>query len=125
VSARRGSIRPRLLTRILAALLLLGLMSIDSNPIVRAIAVLKLSPSNIEKVFGFKSIFSGLTEGIYQALNFNLEASIRANIFAPVVVCYLGYCVLCWRFPKIDTKRKEVTFFTLVIVTSIVVNIVN
>ena len=105
--------------------MLLGLMSIDGNPVVRAIAVLKLSPSNIEKVFGCKSIFSGLTEGIYQALNFNLEASIRANVFAPVVVCYFAYCVLCWRFPTIDTKKKEVTFFTLVIVTSIVVNIVN
>ena len=117
--------KPSLTTRIFGGLLLFLFMSIDNNPVVRAISLVKLSPSNIEKITGYKSVFSGMTEGIYQFVNFNLEASLRANAFAPIVACYLGYCILSWRFPNLDTKSKEVGFFSAVIVGSIFVNIVN
>ena len=65
-----------------------------------------------------------MTEGLYQFLNFNFQASLEANIFAPFIVPLLLFYVVRG-LPKIDTQYKERAFFGVFILLSIVVNILN
>lgn len=99
--------------------------SLENNPVVKMEALLGLSPSPIERIFGIKSLFSGMTEGIFQFIRLNFEASMKANAFSPLVIPLVGFSILTWRFPKIDTRKKEYVFFVAFIMLSIIVNIVN
>lgn len=117
--------KPHLIIR---AFIVLGfglLASIDHNPIVRFEAIIGLSPPPIERFFGLKSFFSGMTEGVHQFVRLDFINSLKANIFAPSVIPILTYCILTWNFPKIDTRRKEIIFFFGFVVLSIIVNLVN
>ncbi len=117
--------KPSFLWRFFLIIAIVGFASIDNNPLVKFEAELGLSPSPIEKIFGVKSFFSGMTEGVFQFIHMNIEASIQANIFAPLVVPFVFYSILTWSFPKIDTKKKEYAFFSVFILLSIIVNIAN
>jgi hypothetical protein len=104
---------------------LLGFAYLDKNPVVRLEAFLGLSPSPIERFFGIKSLFSGMTEGVHQVARLNLVAAFKANIFSPLVIPTVVYFVLTWQVPKIDSKKKETIFFLGFIGLSIVVNILH
>jgi uncharacterized Tic20 family protein len=106
-------------------LALIGFAFIDHNPFVRLEAVLGLSPSPIERLFGVKSLFSGMTEGVHQFVRFNLCASIKANIFSPAIIPMIIFFIFQWDTPKVDTRKKEYIFFSIFIILSIIVNIVN
>jgi hypothetical protein len=97
----------------------------ENNPVVKLEAVLGLSPSPIERLFGIKSLFSGMTEGVHQFMRMDIKSSIRANIFAPFVMPIVIYGVLTWKIPKIDTRNKEYIFFAIFIGLSVVINVVN
>tara|TARA_B100000768_G_scaffold152101_1_gene147605 strand:- start:484 stop:780 length:297 start_codon:yes stop_codon:yes gene_type:complete len=97
----------------------------DDNPIVRLQAIIGLSPSPIEKLFGLKSLFSGMTEGVYQLLNLNFRESVKANIFSPVIVPLLFYFLINGEVPKMNTKSREIFFFSTFILLSVAVNIFN
>ncbi|MEK8019834.1 MAG: hypothetical protein VSS75_023415 [Candidatus Parabeggiatoa sp.] len=105
--------------------LLCGLAYIEHNPLVRLEAILGLSPSPIERFFGLKSVLSGMTEGVHQFVKFDIMASIKANVFAPLVMPIVTYYCLTWEVPKIDTKQKERLFFLGFIIFSVIVNILN
>jgi hypothetical protein len=117
--------KPRLLWRFLLILMLAGFASMENNPVVKLEAMLGLSPSPIERLFGIKSLFSGMTEGVHQFVRMNLKLSIMSNLFAPFVMPIAIYCVLTWKIPKIDTRKKEYIFFAIFIGLSVVINIVN
>ena len=117
--------KPHLLLRLLIVLLLVGFASIDNNPIVRLEAIIGLSPSPIERLFGVKSLFSGMTEGVYQFVHLNIKSSVKANVFSPFVIPIVTYGVLTWYVPKIDTRKKEYIFFSVFIGLSIIVNILS
>jgi len=117
--------KPPVAWRLALILLVAMFASIDNNPVVKLEAVLGLSPSPIERIFGIKSLFSGMTEGVYQFVRMNFEASIKANIFSPLVIPLIAYAILAWRLPKVNTRRQEYMFFGVFIMLSIVVNIVN
>lgn len=117
--------KPHLIWRILLILALIGFASIEKNPIVKFEAKFGFSPSPIERIFGIKSLFSGMTEGVHQFVRMNIIASLEANVFAPFVIPLALYYCLTWNIPKIDNKKKEVIFFSGFIVLSIIVNIVN
>tara|TARA_B100000767_G_C19757035_1_gene533406 strand:- start:1208 stop:1462 length:255 start_codon:yes stop_codon:yes gene_type:complete len=84
-----------------------------------------LSPSPIETIFGLKSLFSGMTEGLYQILNLNFTGAIKANIFSPFVIPFLLYFLLKGEVPKMNNKLNEIAFFSCFIFLSIFVNIFN
>ena len=105
--------------------MLVGFVSIENNPVVKLEAMLGLSPSPIERLFGIKSLFSGMTEGVHQFVRLNIKSSIRANVFAPFVTLIAIYSVLAWNTPKINTRKKEYIFFAVFIGLSVVVNILN
>lgn len=117
--------KPHLAVRLLVILLLAAFAFIENNPVVRLEAVLGLSPSPIERFFGIKSLFSGMTEGVHQFVRLNVMASIEANIFSPLVIPIVVFFISTWRVPKIDTKNKEQVFFLAFIVMSAIVNVVN
>jgi len=104
---------------------LCGFAYIEHNPLVRLEAILGLSPSPIERFFGLKSVFSGMTEGVHQFVKLDMMASMKANVFAPLVISIVTYYCLTWKAPKIDTKQKERLFFLGFIIFSVVVNILN
>jgi hypothetical protein len=116
--------RPALIFRVSLLLAIALFAYIDNNPIVRLEAWLGLSPSPIERFFGVKSLFSGMTEGVNQFARLNLAASFNANPFAPLVLPFVSFCCLNWWFPVIDSRRKEVAFFVLFVFLSLVVNFV-
>jgi len=81
--------KPNKILRLLLLLFIVGLASIDKNPIIRLEAVIGLSPSPIERIFGLKSLFSGMSEGLYQLVNLNFSHAIKANILTPIVAFLL------------------------------------
>ena len=117
--------KPSYILRLLLVIVITIFTAIDNNLLVKLEAQLGLSPSPIERIFGVKSLFSGMTEGLFQFVNMNIESSIQANIFAPLVIPLVAYSILTWRFPKVDTRKKEHIFFSVFIMLSIIVNIVN
>ena len=116
---------PNLTTRIILIISISIFAYIENNPFVRLEAKLGLSPSPLERYLGVKSLFSGMTEGVHQLFHLNIYESVQANIFSPLVVFVLIYFISTWKFPKLDTIRKEYAFFLSFIVLSILVNIYN
>ncbi len=117
--------KPIVIIRLSLLIFLLLFAYIENNPIVKLEARLGLSPSPIERLFGVKSLFSGMTEGVHQFVNLNFAASFKANPFAPLVLPFITYCCLFWWFPKIDSKNKEAIFFAVFALLSLIVNIVT
>jgi hypothetical protein len=117
--------KPHFLWRLLFIIAIVGFASIKNNPVVRLEAILGLSPPPIERFFGVKSLFSGMTEGVHQFVRMNIEFSVKANVFAPLAIPIAIYSILTWTFPKVDSKQKEYVFFSIFIVLSTIVNIVN
>ncbi len=113
------------LTRVFILGIILLFASIDNNPLVKLQAILGLSPSPIEKLFEIKSLFSGMTEGVHQLLNFDISKAINANIFSPFVVPIMFFFTIRGKVPKIDSKAKELIFFSCFIFLSLLVNIFN
>lgn len=98
---------------------------IENNPIVRLEAVLGLSPAPLERFFGIKSLFSGMTESVHQFVRLNFVSSFRSNPFGPLVIPVFVVCCLFWWVPTLDTKKKEIIFFLLFITASAVVNLLS
>ena len=117
--------KPPFAWRLAFIIILAVFAAIDNNPVVKLEAVLGLSPSPIERLFGVKSLFSGMTEGVHQFVRMDFESSIKANIFSPLVIPLISYAILAWRFPKLKTRGQEYMFFGAFIMLSFVVNIVN
>ena len=97
----------------------------DNNPVVRFLAVFGLSPSPLETIFGIKSLFSGMTEGLYQILNLSFEKAIKANIFSPLIIPLLLYLLFMEGSLRLDTRYKENIFFAGFVFLSFLVNIFN
>lgn len=117
--------KPHIAWRIALLLCLAAFTGLDHNPVVRLEAKIGLSPSPIERLFGVKSLFSGMTEGVYQSANLNFYAAMRANIFSPFVIPFVSYSVLSWSFPRIRSRRDEIIFFSGFSGLSFLVNIFN
>jgi hypothetical protein len=95
--------------------LLAAFASLDRNPVVRLEAKLGLSPSPLERLFGIRGLFSGMTEATYQLVRLNFGRSLESNILVVPVLGAITLCILLWTRPKLDTRRREIAFFTLVL----------
>ena len=108
--------KPPLALRLCLLALLAVFAGLDRNPVVRLEAKLGLSPSPLEKLFGIRGLFSGLTEATYQLARLNLGRALAANILVVPVLGAFALCILLWTWPKVDTRRREIGFFVLVLV---------
>jgi hypothetical protein len=70
----------RLTVRLMVLATLGWFISLDRNPLVRLEAVLGLSPSPLEKLFGVKGLFSGITEGMHRLVYGDVTGALAANI---------------------------------------------
>ncbi len=106
--------------------MLLGwVASIEHNPLVRIEAQVGLSPAPLERFFGIKNFFSGMTEGAHRLARFDFLGSLEANIFTPLFLAASVLAILMWRVPKVDTRAKELVFFVVFVGLSLVVNVVH
>ncbi len=117
--------KPHLMWRLLLVFGLVGFALIENNPIVKIEAFIGLSPSPIERILGVKSLFSGMTAGVHHFVKLNLISSVKANVFAPLVIPIVIYYLLSWNVPKIDSREKEIIFFSVFVGLSVIVNIAN
>ena len=115
----------RLFLRLFLFFLLLLFFSLENNPLVRLEAIIGLSPSPIEKIFGVKSLLSGMTEGVHQMAFLNVQDALNANIFSPLVLPLLLLLFIRGKIPKIKTRKHELVFFSSFIFLSILVNVFN
>ena len=111
-----------------ARLLLLGALAavaaLDNNPLVRLEAQLGLSPSPLERIFGIRGFFSGMTEATHRLTEFDLVGAAQANI---LVFPFLGACaaaILLWRRPRIRTRGQELAFLAAAVGGTVINNIV-
>src|SRR6185503_9687830 len=107
--------KPPLALRVVLIALLAAFASLDRNPVVRLEAKLGLSPSPLERLFGIRGLFSGMTEATYQLVRLNLGRALAANILVVPVLGAILLCILLWIRPKLDTRRREIAFFALVL----------
>lgn len=96
---------------------------IPNNPLVKAEALLGLSPAPLERYLGIKNLFSGMTEGMHQLAHGELARACEANVLTPF---FASACVV-WAITggRIQTRRDECLVGVLVIVLSAIVNVVH
>lgn len=109
------SAKPPIALRLCLIALLAAFASLDHNPVVRLEAKLGLSPSMLERLFGIRGLFSGMTEATYQLVRLDLGRALAANILVVPVLGAFALCILLWTRPKLDTRRREMGFFALVL----------
>ncbi len=60
-------------------------VAMDRNPVVMLLARTGISPSPLERLFGLKGFFSGMTEGMHRLTNGNLSGAIDANPYTLLI----------------------------------------
>mgnify|MGYP003336813354 CR=1 FL=1 len=56
-----------------------------------------------------------MTEGVYQILNFDIAQAVAANVLSPIIIPLALIYTIRGSVPKIDTKSKELIFFSSLI----------
>ncbi len=96
---------------------------LDRNPLVRLEARLGLSPSPIERLFGVKGMFSGMTEAAYRLSHGDVTGATASNVlFVPFAVVVIGAIAAGWR-PRIRHRQDEVVALMSVLVLTLLVNL--
>lgn len=100
-------------------------VSLDKNPVVVLIAKLGLSPSPLERLFGVKGMFSGMTEGMFRLVHGDIAGAIAANVLTPAFATVVAFCVVVGYRPQIKTRKQELVFLLSVVLLSVLVNLVS
>lgn len=111
-----------LFLRVALLLMALWFVSLDRNPFVILIAKLGLSPSPLERIFGVKGLFCGMTDGMFRLSHGDLAGAVAVNYLTPVFAGVVVTCVFGNYRPQIQTRTHEIIFFLSVILLSILVN---
>jgi len=100
-----------------------ALAYLPANPLVRAEALVGLSPGPLERHLGIKNLFSGMTEGMHQLVHGELGKALDANFLTPLVACAL----LAWAVTgvRLETRRHELLAAAGFIGLSLLVNLVH
>lgn len=115
--------KPPLTFRLLLVVVLCWFARLEHNPLVQLEARLGLSPSPLERLFGIRGMFSGMTEATHRLSSLDLAGALQANVLVLPVLAAIVAAILCWNVPKLDTRRREAGFFALVIVGSAINNL--
>ena len=110
-----------------ARLVLLGALAafaaLDNNPLVRLEAELGLSPSPLERLFGIRGFFSGMTEATHRLTRLDVIGAGQANILVFPVLALATAAILLWWRPRIRTRRQEIAVLALAIVGTAINNV--
>jgi hypothetical protein len=115
--------KPGLILRISILLAGWAYAWIEHNPLVRLIADLGLSPSPLERLFGIRGLFSGMTEASHQLARFDVPASLRANVLTIPLLVLAAIVILRWQAPTLATRRREMSFFAIAVVGTLINNL--
>jgi hypothetical protein len=115
--------KPPLAFRLCLIALLAAFAGLDRNPVVRLEAKLGLSPSLLERLFGIRGLFSGMTEASYQLVRLDLGRALAANVLVIPMLGAIALGILLWTRPKLDTRRREMAFFALVLAGTAINNV--
>ena len=96
--------------------------SIDRNPIVVFLARTGLSPSPLERLFGLKGFFSGMTEGMHRMVHGDFSGAVDANPYTPLVAAIFAICLVFGVRPRIRKTWHEVAFLGAVLLLTLVRN---
>lgn len=96
---------------------------LDQNPLVRLEAVLGLSPSPLERLFGIRGPFSGMTEATYQLAHGHVGASLAANVLTIPFWAAVLAMILRWSAPRIATRRGEYVALAMIVAATIINNV--
>jgi hypothetical protein len=111
-----------------ARLLLLGALtafaSLDHNPLVRLQALLGLSPSPLERLFGIRGLFSGMTEATYRLTLLDVIGAGEANILVFPFLAAATAAILLWRWPRVRTRKHEYAVLAVAVAGTAINNIV-
>ena len=116
--------KPGLAVRLLLLGGLAAFAALDNNPVVRLQALIGLSPSPLERLFGIRGFFSGMTEATHRLTRLDLIGAGEANI---LVFPFLGACaagILLWRRPRVKTRGQELAVFAIAVAGTLINNIV-
>lgn len=109
-------------------LLLLGALAafaaLNDNPLVRLETRLGLSPSPLERLFGIRGFFSGMTEATHRLTRFDLVGAGQANILVYPVLAAAAAAILLWRRPRIRSRRDELAILAIAAAGTAINNIV-
>ncbi|HIA48613.1 MAG TPA: DUF2752 domain-containing protein [Candidatus Hydrogenedentes bacterium] len=112
------------LARITVLLMGIWCVSLDRNPIVVFVAKIGLSPSPLERLFGVKGMFSGMTEGTFRLVHGDIAGAAASNVLTPVFATVVALCILCGYRPRIRTRQQEFAILLSVVFLSVFVNLV-
>ena len=107
--------KPPLFARIALLGLLGGFAALARNPIVLLEARLGLSPSPLERLFGIRGFFSGMTEAAHRLSRFDFVGAAQANVLVFPTIAAFTLVLLTWRAPKLRTRAQELGFFGLIV----------
>lgn len=108
--------------RVLLSMVLIWFARLEHDPLVRLEAVLGLSPSPLEWLFGIKGLFSGMTEAAHRLSLGDLHDAVAANfLFVPLAGLTVGALILGWR-PRIRNGRDDKFFFAAVVLLTLLLN---
>ncbi|WP_162888194.1 DUF2752 domain-containing protein [Sphingomonas mesophila] len=96
----------------------------EHNPIVQMEARLGLSPAPLERFFGIRGPFSGMTEAAYQLAHFNVGASLVANVLTIPFLLVIAIAVWRWERPVLRSKGDELLFLGGTIAATVLNNVV-
>ena len=96
--------------------------SIDRNPVVVFLARTGLSPSPLERLFGLKGFFSGMTEGTYRLVHGDFSGAVDANPYTLLVAAIFAICVVFGVRPRLRKTWHEVAFLGTVLLLTLVLN---
>lgn len=122
--AERESRRPPFALRLLLLAALIGFARLDHNPLVRLEARLGLSPSPLERFFGLRGPFSGMTEATYRLVHLDLAGSLRANILTVPLLAFVVWCLLRWTAPRLRMHRQELACLAIILAGTLINNLV-
>lgn len=114
--------KPPVLVRLAIVAALAAFASLDSNPLVRLQAEIGLSPSPLERFFGVRGPFSGMTEATWRLTELDLGGSLRANLLAIPLLGAVTLAILLWKRPRMRTRRHEVAAIGLALAAAAINN---
>lgn len=116
--------KPPLFLRLIALAALIAFARLDRNPLVRLEAWLGLSPAPLERYFGIRGPFSGMTEATYRLVHLDPAGSLRANVLTVPLLAVGCWCLLRWTAPRLRTRGQEYAFLALTLAAVLVNNVV-
>jgi hypothetical protein len=109
--------------RLLMVGLLGGFAALDRNPLVILEARLGLSPSPLERLFGIRGYFSGMTEATYRLTYLDFSGAAQANILVFPTLAAFVVALLTWRVPDLRTRARELQFIAILVLGTVINNV--